>query len=131
MPWRILVPEVIAMEALIQDVVVVGGGAAGLSACSSWAGRGGAAPGAMPVCLATPPLLSAGSDEVTTMDPKGEQAAFVYTTYIKGSPERAWQGLTDPELMKRYWRHQTAGPAAGRAALIRACTSARPLASIA
>ena len=39
-----------------------------------------------------------------------EQIAFVYTTYIQASPERVWQGLTDPDLMKRYWRHQQAGP---------------------
>jgi uncharacterized protein YndB with AHSA1/START domain len=44
------------------------------------------------------------------MDPKGEKTAFVYTTYIQETPERVWQGLTDPALMKRYWRHQTAGP---------------------
>jgi uncharacterized protein YndB with AHSA1/START domain len=44
------------------------------------------------------------------MDPKGEQTAFAYTTYIQATPERVWQGLTDPALMKRYWRHQTAGP---------------------
>ena len=44
------------------------------------------------------------------MDPKGEQTAFVYTTYIQKTPERVWQGLTDPALMKHYWRHQTAGP---------------------
>ena len=36
------------------------------------------------------------------MDPKGEQTAFVYTTYIQQTPERVWQGLTDPALMKRY-----------------------------
>jgi uncharacterized protein YndB with AHSA1/START domain len=40
----------------------------------------------------------------------GEQTAFVYTTYIQQTPERVWQGLTDPALMKRYWRHQKAGP---------------------
>ena len=44
------------------------------------------------------------------MDPKGTQTAFVYTTYIQETPERVWQGLTDPALMKRYWRHQKAGP---------------------
>ena len=43
---------------------------------------------------------------------KGEQTAFVYTTYILASPESVWQGLTDPGLMKRYWRHQKAGPKA-------------------
>ena len=44
------------------------------------------------------------------MDTKGEQTAFVYTTYVQASPERVGQGLTDPALMKRYWRHQEAGP---------------------
>ena len=33
------------------------------------------------------------------MDPKGQQTAFVYTTYIQETPERVWQGLTDPALM--------------------------------
>ncbi|QNE17190.1 metalloregulator ArsR/SmtB family transcription factor [Kribbella qitaiheensis] len=28
---------------------------------------------------------------------------FVYTTYIKTTPERLWQALTDPEFTKRYW----------------------------
>jgi uncharacterized protein YndB with AHSA1/START domain len=59
--------------------------------------------------------VSAGLDlgialEVTTMTPKDAQTAFVYTIYIQSSPERVWQGLTDPALMKRYWRHQKAGP---------------------
>jgi uncharacterized protein YndB with AHSA1/START domain len=48
--------------------------------------------------------------EVTDMVPEGEQTAFVYTTYIQASPQRVWQGLTDPALMRRYWRHQKAGP---------------------
>src|SRR4029077_8370966 len=50
---------------------------------------------------------SATATEVTAM---GEQTAFVYTTYIQETPERVWQGLTDPALMERYWRHQKAGP---------------------
>ncbi|MFD7058692.1 hypothetical protein [Streptomyces sp. NPDC059906] len=29
--------------------------------------------------------------------------AFVYTTYIRTTPERPWQGLTDPEFTRRYW----------------------------
>ncbi|MFG3079441.1 ArsR/SmtB family transcription factor [Streptomyces parvulus] len=29
--------------------------------------------------------------------------AFVYTTYIRTTPERLWQGLTDPEFTRRYW----------------------------
>ena len=46
------------------------------------------------------------------MESRGEQTAFVYTIYILASPDRVWQGFTDPALMKRYWRHQTAGPKA-------------------
>jgi len=34
--------------------------------------------------------------------------SFSYTTYIHATPERVWQGLTDPALTKRYWRHQRA-----------------------
>jgi uncharacterized protein YndB with AHSA1/START domain len=34
---------------------------------------------------------------------------FTYTTYIHATPERVWQGLTDPAVTKRYWRHQRAG----------------------
>jgi uncharacterized protein YndB with AHSA1/START domain len=43
------------------------------------------------------------------MDQPSDQTAFVYTNYIKASPEQVWQGLTDPALTKRYWRHATAG----------------------
>jgi hypothetical protein len=46
------------------------------------------------------------------MAAKGEQTAFVYTTYIKASAEQVWQGLTDPAVMKRYWRHQQGSPKA-------------------
>ena len=35
--------------------------------------------------------------------------SFTYTAYILAPPERVWQGLTEPALMKRYWRHQKAG----------------------
>ncbi|HEX4106768.1 MAG TPA: SRPBCC domain-containing protein [Solirubrobacteraceae bacterium] len=28
---------------------------------------------------------------------------FVYTTYIKATPERLWQALTDPAFTRRYW----------------------------
>jgi uncharacterized protein YndB with AHSA1/START domain len=35
--------------------------------------------------------------------------SFTYPIYIRALPERVWQGLTDPALMKRYWRHQKAG----------------------
>lgn len=29
--------------------------------------------------------------------------AFVYVTYIRTTPERLWQALTDPSFTKRYW----------------------------
>ncbi|GAA4238009.1 hypothetical protein GCM10022254_52180 [Actinomadura meridiana] len=28
---------------------------------------------------------------------------FVYTTYIRATPERLWKALTDPALTRRYW----------------------------
>jgi DNA-binding transcriptional ArsR family regulator/uncharacterized protein YndB with AHSA1/START domain len=43
--------------------------------------------------------------EATPMD----QTTFVYTTYIHATPERVWQGLTDPAFTGRYWRHPKAG----------------------
>jgi uncharacterized protein YndB with AHSA1/START domain len=38
-----------------------------------------------------------------------ELTSFTYTIYIQTTPEQVWQGLTDPLLMRRYWRHQKAG----------------------
>ena len=43
------------------------------------------------------------------MDYPSDQTGFVYTNYIKATPDRIWQGLTDPTLTKRYWRHPAAG----------------------
>jgi DNA-binding transcriptional ArsR family regulator/uncharacterized protein YndB with AHSA1/START domain len=37
--------------------------------------------------------------EATAMD----QPTFVYTTFIKTTPQRLWQGLTDPVFTRRYW----------------------------
>ncbi|MBB3663168.1 MULTISPECIES: ArsR/SmtB family transcription factor [Prauserella salsuginis group] len=34
--------------------------------------------------------------------PMGEPA-FVYTTYIRTTPEKLWQALTDPAFTRRYW----------------------------
>jgi uncharacterized protein YndB with AHSA1/START domain/DNA-binding transcriptional ArsR family regulator len=31
------------------------------------------------------------------------ETAFVYTTFIKTTPERLWQALTDPAFTRRYW----------------------------
>ena len=36
-------------------------------------------------------------------------STFVYSTYIQATPERVWQGLTDPEFTTRYWRHPKSG----------------------
>jgi uncharacterized protein YndB with AHSA1/START domain len=38
-----------------------------------------------------------------------KETTFVYTTYIHATPEKVWQGLTDPAFTKQYWRHPTAG----------------------
>jgi uncharacterized protein YndB with AHSA1/START domain len=38
-----------------------------------------------------------------------QMTSFTYTTYIQATPERVWQGLTEPALTRRYWRHQRAG----------------------
>jgi uncharacterized protein YndB with AHSA1/START domain/DNA-binding transcriptional ArsR family regulator len=37
--------------------------------------------------------------EDTDMD----KPSFVYTTYIRATPERLWQALTDPAFTQRYW----------------------------
>ncbi len=38
--------------------------------------------------------------EETPMD----NLQFVYTTYIQTTPERLWQGLTDPAFTRRWWQ---------------------------
>lgn len=42
--------------------------------------------------------------------PADQATSFTYTTYIRATPERVWQGLTDPADTQRYWRHHRAGP---------------------
>src|ERR1700756_1487577 len=32
-----------------------------------------------------------------------EKPSFVYTTYIRTTPERLWQALTEPAFTERYW----------------------------
>src|ERR687885_1873149 len=32
-----------------------------------------------------------------------DRPSFVYTTYIRTTPERLWQALTDPAFTRRYW----------------------------
>lgn len=41
--------------------------------------------------------------------PIDQMTSFTYTTYIQAAPEQVWQGLTDPSLTRRYWRHERAG----------------------
>jgi uncharacterized protein YndB with AHSA1/START domain len=31
------------------------------------------------------------------------KSSFVYVTYIRSTPEKVWQALTDPATMKKYW----------------------------
>ena len=47
--------------------------------------------------------------EARNGSPTDQSRSFTYTTYIRATPEKVWQGLTNPALMKRYWRHQRAG----------------------
>ena len=47
--------------------------------------------------------------EATPMDQTSSETTFVYTTYIHATPERVWQGLTDPAFTERYWRHPASG----------------------
>lgn len=30
---------------------------------------------------------------------------FVYTTYIRSTPENVWQAITNPEFTRQYWGH--------------------------
>jgi uncharacterized protein YndB with AHSA1/START domain len=46
--------------------------------------------------------------EATTMSTPSD-TTFVYTTYIHATPEKVWQGLTDPAFTKQYWSHPSAG----------------------
>ena len=32
-----------------------------------------------------------------------EKSEFIYVTYIRATPEKLWQALTDPEFTRRYW----------------------------
>ena len=32
-----------------------------------------------------------------------DKPEFVYTTYIRSTPEQLWRGLTDPAFTRRYW----------------------------
>jgi len=53
--------------------------------------------------------LKTALEATNPMEQNGEQTTFVYTTYIHSTPERVWQGLTDPAFTTRYWRHPRSG----------------------
>lgn len=53
--------------------------------------------------------LKTALEATNPMDHNSEQTTFVYTTYIHATPERVWQGLTDPAFTTRYWRHPRSG----------------------
>lgn len=42
----------------------------------------------------------------TQGDVVSDKPSFVYVTYIRSTPERVWQALTDPDLTARYWGHR-------------------------
>ena len=44
-----------------------------------------------------------------TTEHTNEGTTFVYSTYIQATPERVWQGLTDPAFTTQYWRHPKSG----------------------
>ncbi|MEP7112740.1 MAG: metalloregulator ArsR/SmtB family transcription factor [Ilumatobacteraceae bacterium] len=42
-------------------------------------------------------------EPVTTTDTSNQAPEFVYTTYIRTTPEQLWRALTDPAFTVRYW----------------------------
>jgi uncharacterized protein YndB with AHSA1/START domain/DNA-binding transcriptional ArsR family regulator len=49
--------------------------------------------------------VSALSDLKTALESSAvEKPTFVYVTYIKTTPEKLWQALTEPAFTVRYWR---------------------------
>jgi DNA-binding transcriptional ArsR family regulator/uncharacterized protein YndB with AHSA1/START domain len=50
------------------------------------------------------PRIDALSDLKKALEePTMDKPEFVYTTYIRTSPERLWQALTEPAFTRRYW----------------------------
>jgi uncharacterized protein YndB with AHSA1/START domain/DNA-binding transcriptional ArsR family regulator len=43
------------------------------------------------------------ADLKTALEEPMTNAAFAYTTYIRTTPERLWEALTDPAFTSRYW----------------------------
>lgn len=53
--------------------------------------------------------LKTALEATRPMEPANDATTFVYSTYIRATPERVWQGLTDPAFTTRYWRHPASG----------------------
>jgi uncharacterized protein YndB with AHSA1/START domain/DNA-binding transcriptional ArsR family regulator len=50
------------------------------------------------------PRVDALADLKRALEDTGmDKPSFVYTTYIRTTPERLWQALTDPAFTQRYW----------------------------
>src|SRR5881397_3667264 len=50
------------------------------------------------------PRVAALADLKTALEKSPmDKPSFVYTTFIRTTPERLWQGLTDPAFTTRYW----------------------------
>lgn len=47
--------------------------------------------------------VAALAELTTALERPMNRPVFVYTTYIKTTPEQLWRGLTEPEFTKRYW----------------------------
>jgi uncharacterized protein YndB with AHSA1/START domain len=35
-----------------------------------------------------------------------EKTSFVYVTYIRSTPEKVFEAITQPEITRRYWGHE-------------------------
>jgi DNA-binding transcriptional ArsR family regulator len=54
--------------------------------------------------------VQAMADLTASLEAPMSETKFTYTTYIKTTPEKAWQALTDPEFTRRYWGAQSSSP---------------------
>jgi uncharacterized protein YndB with AHSA1/START domain len=49
------------------------------------------------------PRVTALADLKRALETPMDKPEFVYTTYIRTTPERLWQAITDPDFMKEWW----------------------------
>src|SRR3954468_1872496 len=49
------------------------------------------------------PRAEALADLKRALEAPMDKPSFVYTTYIRTTPEQLWQALTDPAFTRRYW----------------------------